>query len=192
MHSTRTVPLKLSTKALSVGLPDREKSSATPLLQAQRSGSFEMKSGSLSTRMFFSSRHTDQRIHDVRPLITLSNINRRRHLREGIDDRQHPDLRPVEQLVRQEVHRPYPIGRRRRIAVFAQLRRNLPLRPFVAQCCKDTSRTCSSARSADQPKRCAGITLASAIGQQVGRSRAASSPRSSGIRANSIRASASS
>ncbi len=45
MHSARTFPLKDSAKALSVGLPGREKSNVTPLFQAQRSRSLEMNSG---------------------------------------------------------------------------------------------------------------------------------------------------
>ena len=45
MHSAQTLPLKDSAKALSVGLPGREKSNVTPLLQAQRSRPLKMKSG---------------------------------------------------------------------------------------------------------------------------------------------------
>ena len=50
MHSARTLPLKLSTNALSVGFPGREKSSVMPLLQAHKSRSFDINSGPLSTR----------------------------------------------------------------------------------------------------------------------------------------------
>ena len=51
--------LKLSTKALLVGLPGREKSSVTPFSYAHRSSAFEMNSGPLSTRMLFGAPRTD-------------------------------------------------------------------------------------------------------------------------------------
>ena len=43
--------VEYSTKAVSVGLPGRLKSSVTPFSYAQRSSAFEMNSGPLSTRM---------------------------------------------------------------------------------------------------------------------------------------------
>ena len=50
-HSSRSLPWNDSIMALSVGFPGREKSSATPLSQAQRSRLFEMNSGPLSHRI---------------------------------------------------------------------------------------------------------------------------------------------
>ncbi len=50
-HSSRNRPLNDSTKALSVGLPGRKKSSVTPVSYAQRSKAFEMNFGPLPTRM---------------------------------------------------------------------------------------------------------------------------------------------
>src|SRR5215471_373416 len=48
--------------------------------------------------------------------------------------------------------------------------------------CRARSDTCSSARLGDRRTRCAASTPVSAIGRRVGKSRAASWPRSSGIR----------
>jgi hypothetical protein len=59
-------------------------------------------------------------------------------------------------------------------------------------CCRTESDICSSARSGDRHTRCAASTLVSAIRRRVGRSRAASWPRSSGLRASCTSASASS
>ena len=50
-HSARNDPLNDSMKALSVGLPGREKSRVTPLRYAHRSSSLEMNSGPLSNRI---------------------------------------------------------------------------------------------------------------------------------------------
>ena len=65
--------------------------------------------------------------------ITLPNIERRRHFRESIVNRQCADLLAIEQLVREELHGPYLIGRRQRLATFLQLHRRLPLRVFVQE-----------------------------------------------------------
>lgn len=58
-HSSRSRPLKLSTKALSVGLPGRDKSSVTSFSYAHRSSAFEMNSGPSSTRMVLGAPRTD-------------------------------------------------------------------------------------------------------------------------------------
>src|SRR5277367_5630400 len=50
-HSARNLPLRLSMKALSVGLPGREKSSVTPRIKAHRSSSLLINSGPLSSRI---------------------------------------------------------------------------------------------------------------------------------------------
>ena len=52
--------MKDSTKALSVGLPGREKSSVTLFSYAHRSSAFEMNSGPLSTRMVLGAPRIDE------------------------------------------------------------------------------------------------------------------------------------
>jgi hypothetical protein len=67
----------------------------------------------------------------IRAGVTVANVDRRRHLRIGVNDRQHTDLATIEQLVGKEIHRPDLVGSRRRTTVFAQFCGNLALWPFV-------------------------------------------------------------
>jgi len=73
-HSARTRPLKDPANTLSVGLPLR------PAIDRRE----QVKS-----------------LHDVGSAITHPDVERRRHPAEIVDDREHPDLAAIEELVRQ-------------------------------------------------------------------------------------------
>ena len=77
-------------------------------------------------------RHPLQSVDNVYTTISLPHIDRWRQSGEGIDDRQDANPGAIEQLVRQKVHGPDLVRPRGWLAVFAQLRRSLPLRPFAA------------------------------------------------------------
>ena len=52
-HAARNLPLRLSMKAFSVGLPGREKSRVTPRMKIHKSSLREMNSGPLSRGIVF-------------------------------------------------------------------------------------------------------------------------------------------
>lgn len=98
-------------KALSVGLPGREKSSVPPHkgpeLARDELGAFVQTYG---LRIADLSRDAFKRFDNVGAFIGKAHIDRRREPREGVDDREYTDLLPVKELVVDEVHCPDLVG----------------------------------------------------------------------------------
>ena len=96
-----------------------------------------MNSGPLSTRIRFGRPirlgNSLQCRYHVRTSIACPHVDRRRDTGEVVDDGQHADLPAVEQLIRQEIHRPAVVGSRGDDTILATLRRHLSLRRFPAQ-----------------------------------------------------------
>ena len=74
-----------------------------------------------------------QRPNDVRGPVREARIQGRREPTVLVDDRQDADLARIEQLVVQEVHRPYVVGSCRNLTILAELGLDLPLGRLVAQ-----------------------------------------------------------
>jgi len=90
-------------------------------------------------------------LDDVLTPIAEPGIERWREPREGIDERQDPDLPHGRQLVVDKVHRPGLVDLHRRPAVLAELRLDPPLRPsaYTPRCCAAAAPTpCKGDRSA--------------------------------------------
>src|ERR1700739_1693409 len=124
-HLLRNLPLNDSMKALSVGLPGREKSSVTPRWYAHRSKSRDTNSEPWSTRMTAGNPTARPTLSSTSTTSAPRKLNRgfdsRREARERVDNRQHAQLRPGRQLVVHKVHCPGLVRSRRRSAVLPQL-----------------------------------------------------------------------
>ena len=76
-------------------------------------------------------RYSFQSGNHIRTGMARAYINCGRQLLEGIDDGQNADLATIEELIRQEVHRPDIVRPLRRSTVLTQLRCHSPLWSFV-------------------------------------------------------------
>lgn len=133
----RTLPLKDSAKAFSLGLPGRLKSRVSaPLMGPQIQITEDKIRGVVDALGLWIACHLAGPIEacdNVHGLLGEAWVQGRREPAEGVDDRQNADLAPVEQLIVQKVHGSDTVGPEGPLAVLTQLRLDLALGHAVAK-----------------------------------------------------------
>lgn len=110
IQTSRNEPLNVSIYALSVSLPEREKSIRTPCVVGpqvdQAAGKFRTVVGEQILGRPALSRQTVKRLDHILAAQTLATLDSKRFAAEHVDHRQRPELLPVAQLVVDEVQAP--------------------------------------------------------------------------------------
>lgn len=136
-HSLRSLLLNASMKALSVGLPGREKSSVTPLLISPEIHVSRDELAAIvhpdGLRIAHLPARCLERRDDVLAAVAEPRVDHRRESAERVDHGQNPQLAARRKLIMDEVHGPHIVVTDRRRAILPQLRRHPPLGRLVAQ-----------------------------------------------------------